>query len=488
MFLGTYAIDEYVNIPAVTHRFSSGAAYAPSSITYSIYEEGNATGIDENIDMTPASPFDSIVGCYYARRQLTAAAGFENNKTYVVVIKATVDSVAAIDVHIFQIRPVETGDSYAIVNSGTYGNSALKTLMDTTGVKVASIANNAITAAAINADAITAAKIADDAFSNEHFAAGALTSAEITSAAGCAVTSIANNAITTASINDGAITNAKVADDVDVNVKTITNGAITAAAIADNAIDAATFAADVDAEILSYLVDDATRIDASALNTLSGHDPGEAIMGATDLGTGAGLTTLATAAELAKVPKSDGSATWNATALASINAEVDTALNTAIPGGPTANSINERIAALDDHVTADYTATEKAAIDLLDDANGLVNIHDTLDTVATYVDTEVAAIKVVTDALTAAAATKMALSAGTIVTGAAAAGTLSTTQMTTDLTEATDDHYNGRIIIWTSGVLQNQATDITDYDGATKKLTFTAVTEAPTAADTFIIV
>ncbi len=44
-------------------------------------------------------------------------------------------------------------------------------------------------------------------------------------------------------------------------------GAINAAAIADAAIDAATFAADVDAEILSYLVDDATRIDASALNT-----------------------------------------------------------------------------------------------------------------------------------------------------------------------------------------------------------------------------
>lgn len=51
--------------------------------------------------------------------------------------------------------------------------------------------------------------------------------------------------------------------------------------------------------------------------------------------------------ELAKVPKSDGAATWNNTALASINTEVDTALNTAIPGSPTANSINERIKAID---------------------------------------------------------------------------------------------------------------------------------------------
>ena len=42
---------------------------------------------------------------------------------------------------------------------------------------------------------------------------------------------------------------------------------ITASKIANGAIDAATFAADVDAEILSYIVDDATQIDASSLNT-----------------------------------------------------------------------------------------------------------------------------------------------------------------------------------------------------------------------------
>jgi hypothetical protein len=54
-------------------------------------------------------------------------------------------------------------------------------------------------------------------------------------------------------------------------------------------------------QIRDAVVDDATRIDASALNTLSGHDPGEAIMGATDLGTGAGLTSLASAANLSTV-------------------------------------------------------------------------------------------------------------------------------------------------------------------------------------------
>ena len=43
---------------------------------------------------------------------------------------------------------------------------------------------------------------------------------------GIKVGSIANNAITANAINDGAITNAKVADDVDVNAKTVTAGVI----------------------------------------------------------------------------------------------------------------------------------------------------------------------------------------------------------------------------------------------------------------------
>jgi hypothetical protein len=86
------------------------------------------------------------------------------------------------------------------------------------------------------------------------------------------------------------------------------------------------------------------------------------------------------------------------------------------------------------------------------------------------------------------AAAQLARSAATIVNAEAAAGTLTTTQMTTTLTETTSEHYKGRIILWTTGALAQQATDIIAYDGATKTLTYTAVTEAPTAGDTFIIV
>lgn len=56
-----------------------------------------------------------------------------------------------------------------------------------------------------------------------------------------------------------------------------------------------------------------------------------------------------------------------AAALLLVNAEVDTALNTAIPGSPTANSINERVKAIDD-LTQASGAGDLAAIDTVVDA------------------------------------------------------------------------------------------------------------------------
>jgi hypothetical protein len=81
------------------------------------------------------------------------------------------------------------------------------------------------------------------------------------------------------------LTNAPTNGDLTATMKTSVTTAATAAtptaaavtgnvggsvaSIAANGITAVTFAADVDAEILSYIVDDATRIDASSLNTMS---------------------------------------------------------------------------------------------------------------------------------------------------------------------------------------------------------------------------
>lgn len=58
-----------------------------------------------------------------------------------------------------------------------------------------------------------------------------------------------------------------------------------------------------------------------------------------------------------------------------------------------------------------------------------------------------------------------------------------------DVTEATADHYNGRLILFTSGNLMNQMTSITDYAavGGIGQFTVTALTEAPANNDTFVI-
>lgn len=59
-----------------------------------------------------------------------------------------------------------------------------------------------------------------------------------------------------------------------------------------------------------------------------------------------------------------------------------------------------------------------------------------------------------------------------------------------DITEATADHFIGRVIIFTTGALYGQATDITDYAIATGKghFTVTALTEAPGNNDQFVII
>jgi hypothetical protein len=90
-----------------------------------------------------------------------------------------------------------------------------------------------------------------------------------------------------------------------------------------------------------------------------------------------------------------------------------------------------------------------------------------------------------------AAASRLALSAGTIIPGTVTdSGHSPTTSAfkASDITEATNDHFIGRVVIFTSGALLNQATVITDYVGSTSVYTVAAMTEAAASGDTFIIV
>lgn len=101
----------------------------------------------------------------------------------------------------------------------------------------------------------------------------------------------------------------------------------------------------------------------------------------------------------------------------------------------------------------------------------------------------------------ATAAAKQALAAGVILPGTvfddggtyAAVLTPATSLVfySDDITEATADHYNGRVVIFTSGALLGQALSITDYEFVAStygKFTTSASTEVPGNDATFIIV
>ncbi len=212
---------------------------------------------------------------------------------------------------------------------------------------------------------------------------------------------------------------------------------------------------------------------------------------------GAGLTALATQAsvntiddlldteiaalttEVAKIPKSDGTASWNATALAAIQSEANAAL-----------------VAYDPPTRAEATS----------DANAILAAVDTVDN---FLDTEIAAIKAKTDSLTFTDAGKVDANVLSIGTDAAAltafkravlgnviatvgAASTTTSIVTSSMTPAASvaDQFKGRIVTFdkdtTTAALRGQSTDITANTDV-GVLTVTALTTAPASGDTFTI-
>lgn len=208
--------------------------------------------------------------------------------------------------------------------------------------------------------------------------------------------------------------------------------------------------------------------------------------------------TIATVTNLTNAP-TNGDLT--STMKASVNTEVDSAIVTygldhLVAASVTGTDItdNSIIAMLvDDAVTADWDNYDNttASLEALNVDTDTI-ITDTVD-IQSRIPAALSSGNMKSDMLaistSTASADNLEASAGTIVIGTATGVPTSTTMAATGLSESTDDHYNGRIIIWTSGVLSGQATAITDYTGSTNLFTFTGVTDSgPSAGDTFVIV
>lgn len=86
------------------------------------------------------------------------------------------------------------------------------------------------------------------------------------------------------------------------------------------------------------------------------------------------------------------------------------------------------------------------------------------------------------------AATRLALTLGNMATGSVAAGVSTASAFFTDLAD-TVNAYQGRIVLFTSGVLIRQVANIVSFNPTTNVLTVAGpFTAAPGLADTFIIV
>ena len=254
------------------------------------------------------------------------------------------------------------------------------------------------------------------------------------------------------SVDSVAIVDIVTALDINaINAGVVATGTITASKFAAGAIDAAAFAADAATEIADAVW-------------------GKGVPGSYGAGTAGkiiGDNVNATVSSRASQTSVDTIDDFLDTEIAAIKAKTDN-----LPSDPADQSL---IIAATDAISAAIVVVQA------DTDNIQTRIPTTL--VGGRMDASVGAING-----DATAALNLARAALAIVRGAAIAGTLSTTQMTTDLTEATNDHYNGREVIWTTGTLLGQSATISDYDGATKMLTYGATTEAPIAADTFAIV
>lgn len=88
----------------------------------------------------------------------------------------------------------------------------------------------------------------------------------------------------------------------------------------------------------------------------------------------------------------------------------------------------------------------------------------------------------------AGSAVNLERSASAIHRGSITNTSTSTALIDSGLTEAANDHWKGRIVLFTSGTLLGQATDITAFTASSDTLTVSALTGAPANGDTYVIV
>jgi len=192
---------------------------------------------------------------------------------------------------------------------------------------------------------------------------------------------------------------------------------------------------------------------------------------------------------VAKVPLSDGSITWNATALGSINTQVDTALTDIHLDHLMAAAAADVI--VDGSVIAHMVSTTEDWSTFVPSTDSLQSIRDkqtdieadTNELQADDYPTTIAAVQTTVDLISANVNDRMpsALTKGTADTGS------TTTMVDSVRTEADTDYWKGGLIRFTSGTISGQVRVITGFTPASDTITFSPVTTQAVSTNTYEI-
>jgi len=253
-----------------------------------------------------------------------------------------------------------------------------------------------------------------------------------------------------------------------------------------------------------------TNITAGTIATVSGNVTGNVggnVMGSVGSIATGGITTASFAAGAIDAAAIAANAIGASELAADAVTEIQSGLATASAVSMLQTDVTTLTGYVDTEVAAIKAKTDSLPADPADASDiaaAFSTVNSTLATIAAYVDTEVAAIKAKTDSLTFTVAGKVdanmlaiagSTTAATNQSKAALAiypGTVTTTGTTTTLIDTgltqVDDHWIGRVVIFLTGTLAYQATTITDFVASTDTLTMTALTSAPQAGDTYLVV
>jgi hypothetical protein len=395
------------------------------------------------------------------------------------------------------------------------------------------LVDGAITAAKIASDAITSAKVADGFLTAAKFASGAFDAVwsvatriltagtNIVLAKGTGVTGF--NDLSAAQVNaeaDTALSDAGVTTTRTGYLDNLSAGAVaTASALSTVATNVSTLLTRIPAALFSGI----TSL-AQWLGLIAGKQTGDSTARTELRATGAGSGTYDETTDSTQALRDRGDAAWTTATGFSTHSAADAATAVWAAGTRTLTSFGTLVADVATAVWSAVTRTVTAATNIT--STGGTTVPQTGDAYARLgapagashaadvaaVKADSAAVKAKTDSLTFTGAGRVDANVAAVnnsTTGVdklsahlpavlkVVIGTGSTTtsivlNATTGIDggapSSTNDFYNGRVLIFTSGALAGQATSVSDYDGGTVTLTVVALTGAPASGVTAVLV